>query len=224
VAGLFDMGEKSRRVPNPEWVLMYRRGLNQTRIAQLVGAPVSKVGYHLTVARRLEPDLALDHKTFAQTVPAKVSASGIGRMNDLVAFVRSTGAYPSFTATSHEERKLAAWLQRRRRDAANGRLSRHYREGLLALPGWESRTRSSIDELKWQGRLAALIDFRAKGEDWPRHKKTDSQEEHSLGIWLHAQRSKQARGELDEVHAAALEAALPGWREGRRRGRKPAQR
>jgi hypothetical protein len=199
---------------------MYRRGLNQARIAQLVGAPLSKVGYHLTIARRSDPGLTAEHEAYVPNVPARVSASGIRTMMELISFVDSGGRYPSFTAPTQGERKLAKWLQRRRRDAANGRLAEVYRDGLQALPGWESRTRSSVDESRWQARLAALVSYRANGEDWPRHKKTDSEEEHTLGVWLHAQRSKRARGELDQVRAAALDSVLPGWREGRRRGRK----
>lgn len=182
MAGLFDMGEKSRRIPNQEWVLMYRRGLNQTRIARLVGAPVSKVGYHLTVARRLDPSLTVEHEALAAKVGARVNSSGLKSMNDLVAFVKSKGRYPSFTATSHEERRMATWLQRRRREAATDRLAEAYQEGMQGLPGWESRTRSTVDESRWQERLAALINFRANGEDWPRHKKTDSNEEHKRAV------------------------------------------
>lgn len=199
---------------------MYRRGLKKTRIALLVGVPVSKVGYHLAVARRLDPSLAAEHEAMVRNVHSRVNASGIKCMADLIAFVTSAGKYPSFTAASQEERKLAMWLQRRRRDAAADRLASVYRDGLQALPGWDSRTRLSINESRWQDRLTALIDFRANGKDWPRHKKTDSEEEHTLGVWLHAQRSKQARGDLDQTHLAALDTALPGWREGRRRGRK----
>lgn len=46
-------------------------------------------------------------------------------------------------------------------------------------------------------------------------------EEHELGIWLHSQRQKARRGELDEARARALDEAVPGWRKGRQRGRKP---
>lgn len=218
------MGDKTRQVPNPEWVLMYRRGLTRTRIAELVGAPASKVGYHLTVARALDPAIVNEHETLApNTVAPKVRASGIARMNELIEFVTAESKYPTSKAQTPEERRLGLWLQRQRRRAAAGSLAPDVRDGLQALPGWETNTRSFADEARWQERLAALIDYRANGEDWPRHKKTGNAEEHTLGVWLHAQRSKHARGELNQAHAAALDGALPGWREGRRRGRKPGQ-
>ncbi|WP_309108976.1 helicase associated domain-containing protein [Arthrobacter sp.] len=53
-----------------------------------------------------------------------------------------------------------------------------------------------------------------------RHKANIIGEEHELGAWLHFQRSKARRGQLDPQKAEALDAALPGWRSGRARGRR----
>ena len=57
-----------------------------------------------------------------------------------------------------------------------------------------------------------------RGNDWPRHKAIITGEEHELGVWLHTQRYKQRRGELDAKKAAALDKAVPGWRVGSKRG------
>jgi hypothetical protein len=38
-----------RRAPDPEWVLMYRRGLSRSRIADLVRAPARTVAYHQAI-------------------------------------------------------------------------------------------------------------------------------------------------------------------------------
>jgi hypothetical protein len=65
------------------------------------------------------------------------------------------------------------------------------------------------------------VAYLASGQDWPRHKATVTGEEHELGVWLHTQRFRQHRGELDPAKADALDAAAPGWRTGRTRGRKP---
>lgn len=219
------MGDKTRKVPNPEWVLMYRRGLTASRIARLVAAPPSKVGYHLAVARSIEPGLLLEHEALVPDSPgARVTASGIARMNQLVEFVTREGRYPSYSATSPEERKLAAWLRRRRRNQAAGNLAPVISEALQALPGWEANTRTLIDESRWQERITALVAYRAAGKDWPRHKKTDGDEERVLGVWLHFQRCKLRRGELDATRAATLDDVVPGWREGRRRGRKASSK
>jgi hypothetical protein len=91
------------------------------------------------------------------------------------------------------ERALAVWLQRRRQDAGRGALSPMYAEGLKAIPGWDQQpSRKTRDEARWQRRLAELIDYMAAGNDWPRHKKTDSKQERTLGIWLHTQRMNTA--------------------------------
>ena len=61
----------------------------------------------------------------------------------------------------------------------------------------------------------------AAGNDWPRHKKTASEEERVLGMWLHIQRMKYRRRELDQDNEAQLNARLPTWRIGRVRRRPP---
>jgi hypothetical protein len=134
--------------------------------------------------------------------------------------VQETGRYPSRNADSTSERILAVWLQRRREDARAGTLAQEYRDGLAVLDGWEGKPRAEVDEERWQERLQALVAYRAAGNDWPRHKAVIIGEEHELGVWLHAQRSKARRGQLDPAKAQALDEAVSGWRMGRRRGRK----
>lgn len=135
------------------------------------------------------------------------------------ALFSQTVRYPSRNAASITERSLAAWLQRRRKDAWAGTLAPAFKEGLAVLPGWERKPCLQADEERWHEQLAALKVYRAAGNDWPRHKAVITGEEHELGVWLHTQRYKQRRGELDVKKAAALDAAVPGWRVGRKRGR-----
>ncbi|CAH0327169.1 hypothetical protein SRABI128_05833 [Microbacterium sp. Bi128] len=63
--------------------------------------------------------------------------------------------------------------------------------------------------------------FRVEGNDWPRHHDYDSDHEHTLGVWIHTQRYKRRRGELDPAKVKLLDDAVPGWRVGRTRGRPP---
>jgi hypothetical protein len=137
--------------------------------------------------------------------------------------IQATGRYPSRHGATTEERTLATWLQRRREDARAGRLPAEFKEGLAILPDWERPPRAEADEERWLARLEALTAYRAAGKDWPRHKATITGEEHDLGVWLHAQRSKLRQGRLGDDKAAALNEAVPGWRAGRKRGR-PAAR
>ncbi|HEY3573453.1 MAG TPA: helicase associated domain-containing protein [Arthrobacter sp.] len=105
-------------------------------------------------------------------------------------------------------------------EARDGTLATAYRDGLAALSGWQTSTRAQADSAWWEERLSALVTYRAAGNDWPRHKSFVEGLEHELGVWLHYQRAKLHRGELDQAKFLALDQALPGWREGRRRGRK----
>ncbi|WP_231494269.1 helicase associated domain-containing protein [Arthrobacter sp. 9MFCol3.1] len=114
---------------------------------------------------------------------------------------------------------MARWFSDRRREAAQGTLQALYSEGLGRVPGWDRNPRAAAGEVRWYGLLAQLVEFRAEGNDWPRHKKCASEREHTLGVWLHAQRQKRRLGELEPRKIEHLDDALPGWRTGRTRGR-----
>ncbi|MDR7161388.1 helicase associated domain-containing protein [Arthrobacter sp. BE255] len=216
------MAPTSRRAaPYQEWVLMYRKGLTRGKIASLTGAPPATVGYHLEIARTLDRELLTEHVT-ANPRAAKVTPQGMTRMRQLITFVQQTGKYPSSSSDLLLERTLAVWLNRRHREAAEGRLASVIHDGLKVLPDWEGKTRKATDERRWQDRLRALAESRAMGQDWPRHRGLITDEEHDLGVWLHTQRFKSRRGELDPAKIKALDSAVPGWRTGRTRGRKPA--
>jgi hypothetical protein len=198
---------------------MYRRGLTRLQIAELTGAAPGTVGYHLGRARTLDPGLQNEHEKAARK-PA-VNGQGRERLGQLAAFVQETGGYPSRSSDDPVERTLAVWLQRRRREAADGTLAPAYAEALSVLPDWRGTPRVVADEARWQDRLTALTAYLASGQNWPRHKATVTGVEHELGIWLHTQRFKHRRGELDPAKAEALDTNVPGWRTGRARGRKP---
>jgi hypothetical protein len=152
-----------------------------------------------------------------------VTPRGVARMKEVITMVKETGKYPSSTALDASERSLATWLRRRRREAESGTLAAAFQTGLDVLPNWQNTPKSTADNQRWIDRLAALAQFRAAGHDWPRHKGANSLEEHQLGIWIHTQRFKLRRGELDPPRIEALDRAVPGWRSGRRRGPKPLQ-
>jgi len=151
------MGNNRRGVaPNPEWVLMDRKGLSRLKIAELVGAAPATVGYHLGVARTLHPGVQAEHEAPTSVKLAHTTVRGRQRMQQLLDMVQTTGRYPSRTAPDASERALAARLQRRRSDACAGTLTAAVRDGLGVLPGWESVPRALVDEARWQDRLEAL--------------------------------------------------------------------
>jgi hypothetical protein len=95
---------------------------------------------------------------------------------------------------------MARWLSERRREAADGSLHPAYRDGLAPVPGWAGNPRAAADEARWHERLAQLADFRAEGNDWPRHHHYASEREHTLGVRIHTQR----------YNTAAANSAPPG--------------
>ncbi|SDL40712.1 Helicase associated domain-containing protein [Arthrobacter sp. ok362] len=197
---------------------MYRLGLSRQRIAELVRAEPATVGYHLVIARRQDPGLEPAHQaaTVTQTGP---SPADLARMDEVIAWIMAQGRFPRDRSGDKEERSMARWLSDRRREAAKGTLSPAYRDGLARVPEWAGNPRAAADEARWHDRLAQLADFRAEGNDWPRHQQADSEREHTLGVWIHVQRQKHRRGGLDAEKLRLLDCAAPGWRTGRTRGR-----
>ena len=215
------MPESKRRAPHPEWVQMYRQGIPSPKIAAAAGVAKSTVRYHLHIAAQADSSIRDEHRA-AAGAPGQPSRAGLRNMEDLIAMYKTEGRLPSFKGKSPGERTLAVWLHRRQRDANRAALSPIYEEGLKAIPGWDQQLgRKAKDEARWHQRRAELMDYMAAGNDWPRHKKTDSEQERTLGIWLHSQRMKYRRDELGQDKQTQLNTNLPGWREGRTRGRTP---
>ncbi len=211
-----------RRAPDAEWVLVYRLGLSRQRIAALVRAEPAAVGYHLAIARRQDPGLEAEHRAAAAPIPYP-SPTDVARMEEVISWVLAEGRLPVGRSGNRGGRSMARWLSERRREAAEGALDPAYSSGLSRVPGWLENRREVEDEARWHHRLAQLVDFREEGNDWPRHRKTDSDREHTLGVWIHTQRYKRRRGELDPVKVRLLDDAVPGWQTGRTRGRRPRQ-
>jgi hypothetical protein len=199
---------------------MYRLGLSRKRIAKLVRAHPALVGYHLVIARRQDPGLEAAHHAATVTKP-RPSPGSLARMDEVITWIRSEGRLPRDRSEHQEERSMARWLSGRRREAAAGTLSPAYRDGLAAVPGWAGNPRAAADEARWHERLAQLADFRAEGNDWPRHHHYASEREHTLGVWIHTQRYKHRHGDLDLAKIKLLDQAVPGWQAGRTRGRPP---
>jgi hypothetical protein len=201
---------------------MYRLGLSRQSIAALVNVPPAAVGYHLDIARRQDPGLEAEHQAAADAIPDPYpSSKDLARMEEVISWVAAEGRLPDGRSGDRGERSMARWLSARRREAAEGTLDPAYRDGLAQVPGWVENRRKVADEARWYERLAELVDFRLEGNNWPRHHDYDSEREHTLGVWIHAQRYKRRRGELDLIKVKILDDTVPGWQTGRTRGRPP---
>jgi hypothetical protein len=198
---------------HPEWTLMYRKGLSRKEIAELAKVEFSAVAYHVAGAKALDADLRAEHRAAAAMVPA---TPGIKRLYQLLATVEARGRYPSRDAEDPAERELAQWLRRRRRDAEAGVLNRVIDEGLAVLPDWQRKPGEARREQKWQSRLQQLTAYRTAGRPWPRANSAVTELERDLGRWLSTQRHTLRQGELSPARSEALDAALPGWLEGRK--------
>ena len=206
-----------RSAPYWEWVEMYRRGIEPARIADVCGAALTTVRYHLQIAAKADPGLRGEH---ADAAPAKVpSDATMQRMHDLVSFYRAEGRLPAAHAKSSSEQNLARWLNRLRRESAAGTLSPTLREGLRVIPDWDQvPSRKAEDEARWQRRLKEVRAFRKASGALPRHQKTDDPLERTLGVWLHGQRINYNHGKLARGKKSRLDTVLPGWRAGGPRG------
>ena len=142
-------------------------------------------------------------------------------MEEVIAWITAEGRLPRGHSENRGERSMARWLSDRRREAAEGTLDPAYRDGLARVPEWVGNHRAAADEARWHDRLGELVEFRQEGHDWPRHHDYDSEREHTLGVWIHAQRYKRRRGDLDPARIRLLDEAVPGWQAGRTRGRPP---
>jgi hypothetical protein len=85
------MDRRLRRAPDAEWVLMYRLGLSRKCIAELVRVHPAVIGYHLVIARRLDPELESEHHAAAG---ARTSHTSLTRMEEVTAWILAEGRLP----------------------------------------------------------------------------------------------------------------------------------
>jgi hypothetical protein len=213
------MTQARRTAPDPEWVLMYRRGIPTPKIAAVAGVAETTVRYHLAVAARQDPGIRAEHQA-ALTVPVRrLTAAGQRNLVEILDLYTQEARLPR-KSVSAREAALFMWLHYRRREAAQGTLSPACAQALDAIPGWRTPpSRKADDEARWKRRLDGLAEYRSAGNDWPRHAKTSDQNERALGVWLHTQRINDRAGTLDPARRKQLDTVIPGWRQGRPRRR-----
>lgn len=171
------MTQIKRPAPNPEWVLMYRKGIPAPKIAAGAGVAASVIRYHLAIAAKQDAGLRQEHAAALPATPPRVTDAGRRNLADVLAFYEAEGRLP-VNGRSPQESALAEWLARRRKQAAQGSLSLVYAQALDAIPGWRAYpTKRDADAARWKQRLAEVADYLAAGHEWPRHNKTRDQEE-----------------------------------------------
>lgn len=186
------------------------------KIAAGAGVAETTVRYHLAIAAKLDPRIRAEHQAALPVSPQRLTAAGRRNLEDIIAFYKAEGRLP--TRRSAREKALGVWLHRRRKEAAQGILSPPYAEALDVISGWRRPSTKQADyDARWTQRLAEVAEYRAAGNDWPRHNKTNHQPERVLGVWLHVRRINDRAGKLDPAKKDRLDEVIAGWRQGRAR-------
>jgi hypothetical protein len=211
------MTQTKRQAPDPEWVLMYKRGIPTPKIAAVAGVAETTVRYHLAIAAKLDPHIRAEHQAALPAALPRLTAAGRRNLEDIIAFYNTEGRLPIFSRSAREK-ALAVWLHRRRKEAAQGTLSPAYADALDVIPDWrEPSTKQADDEARWTQRITEVAEYRTAGNDWPRHNKTNDPLERMLGVWLHVQRINDRAGKLEPAKKDQLDKVIPGWRQGKAR-------
>lgn len=199
---------------------MYRKGISIAKIAAVTHVAESVIRHHIAIASKQEPGLGAEHQAALPPAAPRVTVSGQRNAAYILALYQAQGRLP-VTGRSKQETALAGWLARRRAQAAAGALSPAYAAILDEIPGWrDHQTKRDADQTRWKVRLAEVAAYLGAGNELPRHGKTDDKDERALGVWLHTQRIGYRAGTLTAAKEAQLNQLIPGWRDGRPRGRR----
>lgn len=83
-----------RTAPDPEFVLMYRKGITTSKIAALEDVAVTTVRYHLQIAARAEPGIRDEHEAALPRPERQPPKAGLQNLADVIAFHGSQGRLP----------------------------------------------------------------------------------------------------------------------------------
>lgn len=191
---------------------MYRQGLTVRQIAELCSVVQGTVDRHIRLQKQRDPSLYAEHEKNVPPVKSRpISAIWLANLEAMKQFHEHHGLYPTSKNPDQDARRLARWLTNQRARLDAGRLSQEKQERMAALPGWEDSQRQRIDAERWERRLEEVRVFRAEHLRWPRHRKSGSEHERVLGVWLHSRRQEAINGRMNEHHRTTLDAMSPEW-------------
>jgi hypothetical protein len=140
---------RSDAAPRPDPVLLYRAGLPQKKIAELTGAPLSTVSYHLAAAKAADPALkaaqAAAGKSTTQVPGAGLEAHGPGDLDG-----PSNRTLPVTHGRCCVGTEAGGMAAAPAPDANAGIPDPAVREGLAMLPDWRCRPGHLEREAMWQ--------------------------------------------------------------------------
>jgi len=203
----------------PEWEVMYRRGLTQAQIATLCSVPKQTVNRAIGWSKRRDAGLEAEHlENLGLQIEDGLTPAWLKRRDDLAAFITQEGRTPSGGSADIAEKRLGAWLNVQRSAYRRGTLLSSRQNSLDSIGPWRELSRRFHDAAAWHERLGTLAAYYAENERWPSYKSTTDEGEHQIGVWLHVQRQQASRAQLSDARRDALDQAVPGWNTWRSRG------
>lgn len=203
--------------PDNEWLLMYLAGLSGRRIAAICKVHPNAVHNRLRRFVTAVPELMDVHQSRnpeGQAIRA-VPETWVRRLEEVIAYRAAHGELPHARQPEPEHARLGRWLDAQRRKARDGSLSHEKLAMLKHVKGWRTGYRKRTEQERWALRTLQLREFHETAGRLPDYRSADPVER-AVGVWLHGRRIQANHGTLDADQAAALSAAVPGWR-GRRR-------
>lgn len=197
---------------HPEWDMMYTAGLTVREIADRCNHKRNTVHLHLQVREHYEPGLRTAHeKALAARDPDRPTTGWRRRLKEAQDFLATHGRLPRYDGDT-VERSLHVWVGEQRRAYHRGQLSTP-KIVLLgnALSGWNIATRQLELDQHWQTRLNQLLDYIKATSQIPRYRKYETENEHKLGVWLHAQHQERLKNTLNPWRLKALNDSIVNW-------------
>lgn len=204
---------RPRRWSPDEVLMMWMHGLSSAQIAAMCNVPTRRVTNFLWKQRRRDPSLA-GRRLVPHTEPSIPNViprpSWQDRFDEIVAFTRRRGRYPTQRSTDKNERSLGYWLAGQRAKERADTLSPERVEALDILGQWRRSAKAAGERELWDRRCGEVAQFIQENSHRPRYK-DGSAHEKVLATWLAAQRVALNEGRLFVDRASALRRAFPDW-------------
>lgn len=197
---------------HPEWDMMYAAGLTVREISEQCHRGVATIHAHFQARERYEPGTRARHEAALAARELDLpTPQWRARLDEAVEFLADNGRLPKASG-SEAEISLHGWVARQRRSYWRGQMSRAKVFLLERLGGWKIDSHQESLDRQWEDKLAQLETYVNQHGQMPRYRTFASEDERSLGVWLHKQHQRRAEGKIAGWRHVALDEAVPGWR------------
>ncbi|WP_343320519.1 helicase associated domain-containing protein (plasmid) [Arthrobacter sp. TMP15] len=197
---------------HPEWDMMYAAGLTVREISDRCQKKRNTVHLHLQTREKHQPGLRAQHETALDLRGSDRPTTGWRRkLKETQEFLTTHGRLPHYDG-DQTEKSLHTWVSEQRRAHHRGELSAPKIVLLGSLPNWDVPTRQAELDQHWQSRFNQLKEHISATGQLPRYRAYATEEEHTLGVWLHVQHQKRTENTLEKSRLNTLDTAIPHWR------------